>query len=148
MFAYAAMDRDWIVELAATLAVAVLLTFSGWIANIWVSRREKRREVRVEILLSAYRCLDAHSNRPKLTPEEGRRFKSAITDVLLAGSARQIELAEEFSRSFADGAGATLSPLLEALRQDLRKELQLGTARPRSVWLSVETEPDGAAQRP
>ncbi len=138
-----------------TLAAVVLGTIGGWIVNGRLQHAEKRRDVRVELLLSAYRRLDAVANRPPPSGQEALDFEAAISDVMLAGSRRQVDLAEEFSHSFAaasagdDSGGGDLKPLLEDLRSDLRSELKLGEVPPRSVWLRIgNAGPSGSTRRP
>jgi hypothetical protein len=116
------------------IVVGVFIAAGGWIANGVLARRAVRRDKRVDYLMSAYRRLDAASNRP-LTPELERELESAVSDIQLLGTQQQIDLADAFARSIAVDRSATTMELLEALRAHLRHELLLPAARPRSVWL-------------
>jgi hypothetical protein len=120
------------------LTVAVALAVGGWIVNGWLARRGARRGLRVEYLLSAYRTLDAVSNRETITADQARELEGAIADVFLLGNERQVELARQFSDEFAQSGGGNTTALLEDLRIDLRRELLLGDAGERTTWLRVE----------
>jgi hypothetical protein len=52
-------------------------------------------------------------------------IESAIADIQLFGSARQVALAESFAKEFASRRSTSLDGLLAELRDDLRKELEL-----------------------
>jgi hypothetical protein len=121
------------------LAVAVSVAVGGWIVNGVLARRSARRDLRVAYLLSAYRALDGASNRAEMTTSHAHAIESAVADIILLGNDRQVELANAFSKAFADDGRADTSALLEALRADLRKELLLGDAGPRRSWLRIES---------
>lgn len=120
------------------LLLGILIAVGGWIANAVHSRREKRREVRIQYLLEAYRNLDdaVHRNDP-LTDERADSFERAIADIQLLGNGSQVALADKFCREFASGDGADPGDLLEALRIDLRSELLLPDAEPRTTWMRL-----------
>ncbi|MGE0881349.1 MAG: hypothetical protein AB7L13_24390 [Acidimicrobiia bacterium] len=121
------------------LAVAVTVAVGGWVVNGVLARRSARRDLRVTYLLSAYRALDGASNRAAITTSHEHAIESAVADIILLGNDRQVELANAFSKAFADDGHADTSALLEALRADLRKELLLGDAGPRRSWLRIES---------
>jgi hypothetical protein len=112
--------------LAAVIGAVVIVL--GWrVAHRQEMERaranEKRRQ-RIEYLIQAYRRLEAASNRsdPK---NDLSGLESAIADVQLFGSARQVELAQQFATHFAGEGAASLDTLLQELRRDLRSELDL-----------------------
>ena len=116
--------------------VAAVIAAGGWITSGYLARRADRRKVRTEYLLSAYRRLDAMSNRD-MTVQHEDDLESAVSDIQLLGTPEQVRLAEELARDFADARTADTGPLLEALRVDLRKELRLDPVEPRRIWLRV-----------
>jgi len=101
----------------------------GWFVGNWLSLRRdrinKRRDLRVQYLIEAYRRLENASNRQPLPEEHGRALESAIADIQLFGSPTQVELAIRFARGFAQSKNESLDNLLADLRSDLRKELTL-----------------------
>jgi hypothetical protein len=129
-----------------SLAVAIVVAVGGWVVNGVLERRSVRRDMRVTYLLSAYRALDGASNRAAISLQHERDLESAVADVVLLGSERQVELANNFSRAFAKEGHADSAALLEALRSDLRKELLLGAAGARTTWLRIESGMQWAAE--
>lgn len=98
----------------------------AWLAHTFAAsrdRKNKRREQRIAFLIEAYRRLEFISNRPSLT--DAKPIESAVADIQLFGSPSQIQLVRTFVREFASTRSASLDPILEALRKDLRAELQL-----------------------
>ncbi len=88
------------------------------------SRAAKRRELKVQYLIDAFRKLEYVSNRP-ISPETAPDFEKAIADIQLFGTARQVELAQQFAVGMAESSTHSLDPLLADLRQSLRNELDL-----------------------
>jgi hypothetical protein len=108
------------------LATAVVAFMGAWLAHTFAAsrdRKNKRREQRIAFLIEAYRRLEFISNRPSLT--DAKPIESAVADIQLFGSPSQIQLVRTFVREFASTRSASLDPILEALRKDLRAELQL-----------------------
>lgn len=100
----------------------------GWWVVHWLNsfrdQANKRRELIVGYLVGAYRNLERAAFAE--TPEDHRAsVESAIADIQLFGSAKQVKLAQEFSNRIAADGTAGIEQLLEELRIDLRKELNL-----------------------
>jgi hypothetical protein len=118
------MTLDLMVPLLITAVVAVV----GWYAAHRLSakrdRANKRRELRVQYLIEAYRRLEHVSNRP-IDPEATTDFEQAIADIQLFGTPRQVSLSREFAVQFARVGTHPLDPLLNDLRNTLRTELDL-----------------------
>ena len=88
-----------------------------------------RRQVRTRYLLEAFRTLEAASNRnPETESEKRMPLESALADVQLLGSPKQIRLAVQFANSLAETSGGDATALLESMREELRDELRLETA--------------------
>jgi len=73
-----------------------------------------------------------------MSEEDERALESALADVQLLGSGTQVQLAREFALDFARKGNADLDELLESLRRDLRRELDLGSVSDRVVHLRIE----------
>jgi hypothetical protein len=121
---------------AIGLIVGAVIAVGGWVANGYLARRAARRQVVVDFLLSAYRRLDAASNRP-MTQAHELAIEQAVADICLLGTAEQVREAEKFAREFSDHRQAGSGPLLEALRSDLRAELDLPPLAARNTWLRI-----------
>jgi hypothetical protein len=122
--------------LLLSLIVTATLAITGWyvLHRLSLNRDEanKRRDLRVQYLLEAYRKLENASNRQDLG-EYARSLESALADVQLLGSERQVLLAHEFAVAMARDGTASLDPLIADLRAELRRELRLGPLPDRIV---------------
>ena len=80
--------------------------------------------MQTDFLVKAFQGLANAANRPP-TPgaQHFRDMESAIADIQLFGSQSQIELVEKFTKDYEEIKQASLDPLLNSLRKDLRKEL-------------------------
>lgn len=108
---------------------AVLLVFGGWVVAYWSNFRRdrisKRRDLRTEYLIEAYRKLESSGNRVAPSNAAIDALESAVADIQLLGSPQEARLAREFALEFAERKHANLDPLLESLRASLRSELKL-----------------------
>jgi len=123
----------------------------GWyVAHGLAMRRDraaKRRELRVQFLVDAYRRLESVSNRP-FRAETGKVLESAIADIQLFGTPNQVRLAQEFAAGYARNHTHPIKQLLTDLRNDLRRELGLPATPepPRALRIELpkeSTRPDG-----
>lgn len=124
--------------LAAAVTAAVVIV--GWyVAHYLTGKRDqtnKRRDLRVQYLIEAYRRLESAGNRP-LTQEVAPEFEKAVADVQLFGTRKQVELARTFALGFAKNGTHSLDPLLNELRQELRKELNLESVPANITYLRI-----------
>jgi hypothetical protein len=134
------MNYESLIPLLITTFVAV----TGWyIAHRLSANRErdaKRREMRVQYLFNAWRKLENSSNRQDNT--YANELESAIADIQLLGTNKQIILAQEFSTEFATKKIGDLDKLLDDLRTDLRKELRLDMTSTNIKHLRILKDPD------
>ena len=112
----------------AIFSAAVIIV--GWlVAHRLTVKRDtlaKRRDLRVQYLLDAYRLLENTANRPANSfPEAKRAFESAVADIQLLGTRAQIDALLTYLNQFVKDGGANIDPVLKLLRDDLRKELNL-----------------------
>ena len=123
-------------QIAGTLLVAVV---GGWLGHSLSALRDRendRRKQRLDYLLEAYRRLESASNRDPMGPHWAK-IESAVADIQLLGSAVQAELARTFAQSMARDGTAPLDPLIQELRQSLRKEMGLEAVAANVVFLRV-----------
>lgn len=119
------MDWKLFFQLAATVVAAL---GGGWLGHTLSARRDlfnERRKLRVTYLLEAYRRLEGGSNRAEETKDAQPQIESAIADIQLLGSPRQVSLARQFTQDMATQHGASLDNLIADLRHSLRAELRL-----------------------
>jgi hypothetical protein len=113
----------------AKLLVTVIVGLGGWyvVHRLTATRDQlnKRKDLKVEYLLKAYRNLSNAANRTN--PNEfGLQFEEAVSDIQLLGSPKQIELLHKaLSERDSDGNHVGVNDVLEELRVDLRNELAL-----------------------
>lgn len=117
--------------MAVSVFVPALVAIAGWFAANRISARKdlatRRRELIVGYLVDAYRKLEKSANA--VTPEDSwAGIESAIADIQLFGSSRQVELAQIFAREMSRDQTSFATTLLEELRQSLRRELELAPA--------------------
>lgn len=112
---------------ALRLSIPVIIALTGWfIVHRLNSKRDienKRRELRTKYLIEAFRRIEAASNRKE--EKDKRDFESAMADIQLFGTENQIQLAQDFMKEMADKSGALVDGMLEQLRKDLRRELNI-----------------------
>lgn len=131
-------------SLLAPLLVTTALAIAGWLAVHRLSasrdRANKRRDLQVHYLIEAYRKLESAGNREGSIGNYAASFESAVADIQLFGSPEQVELARTFALDFAQHGTATLDPLLNCLRRDLRHELGLLQVEERITYLRITAE--------
>lgn len=108
--------------------VTVGVALVGWFVvhrlTAWRDRVTHNRKVRTDFLVKAFQNLANSANRPPApAAQHFRDMESAIADIQLFGSKAQVELVESFTKDFEATKQASLDPLLNSLRKDLRKEL-------------------------
>jgi hypothetical protein len=108
------------------IIISSLLIIFGWFIVNWLSsKREfnnKRREVRIQYLIEAYRSIASAANRKeKTTDEQKLKIESAIEDIQLLGNSKQLQAL----KNMIDNDDNNFTEMLEVLRADLRKELKL-----------------------
>lgn len=107
------------------IIVSSFLIILGWGITHYLalrkSARDKKREVTTEYLINAWRTLESASNRSDNS--HNAKLETAIADIQLLGTKKQIELAQQMAVQISQtGVGDTLELLIQ-LREDLRKEL-------------------------
>jgi hypothetical protein len=112
-----------------TLLIPTAVAIVSWFMGSWLSvrrdRANKRRDLRVQYLIEAYRRLAIATERKDINADYFADLDSAIVDVQLFGGADQIATAQRFAKQLAEQRMAQLSELLASLRDDLRQELKL-----------------------
>jgi hypothetical protein len=132
---------------AVTILVSALLAAMGWLIGYFTTiqrdRLSKRRDLRTQNLLDAYRRLEGAGNRREASADFAKALESAVADIQLLGSAEQVHLARRFALEFASEGKASLDLLLESLRRELRMELSLPSLNEPVTFLRIVRGPDG-----
>jgi hypothetical protein len=150
------MNWPLLIPLLATALVAILGWFAAHRLTEARDQANKRREMRLTLLLGAYRALESATNRD-FSGEVAQAACKAFADIQLVGTAEQVKLAQTLMYEFGRTQGGDWQPLLLSLREDLRAELGLRaldsqlvhlrwTDFPKNLW--PEVEPGGASISP
>lgn len=122
------MELEFIIKVVSTVVVAAI----GWVvAHYFTSRRDlanKRREIKTEYLIEAYRKIDCAIEPTQYTREWCESVQSAFSEIQLFGTKQQIVLAHEFAEMLLSEKKINqnvLKQLLQDLRTSLRNELGL-----------------------
>ncbi len=117
----------------------------GWFVvhrlTAWRDRVNLNRKIRTDYLIKAYQNLANASQRPP-QPEYFRLMESAIADIQLFGSKEHIQLVSLFLKEFSSANKASFDPLLNALRSDLRIDLDYEQLNGNVQWFRPEGAPD------
>lgn len=126
-------------------AVPAIIVVVGWFVvhqfNVYRDRQNKRRDLRVNFLLDAYRRLESAANRDTKTEEQILAFESAVADIQLHGTPEQVAATISYFRQHAAGGGAQIDEVLRLLRRDLRKEVGLSGEVQNTVVFRFTREP-------
>ena len=111
-----------------TLLIPTVVAIVSWFVGSWLSvrrdRSNKRRDLRVQYLIEAYRRLQNAGHRPPVPPYSSD-MESAIADIQLFGTGDQAIAAKKLATDLAEQGSASLDDLLLSLRSELRRELHL-----------------------
>jgi hypothetical protein len=135
-------------EAFISAAIAGVIVVVGWyvVHQLTIKRDQanKRRDLRVQYLIKAYRRLEFAGNRP-LTEEVAPELERAVADIQLFGTPKQVELVQTFALGFAENKRHSLDPLLNDLRRELRNELNLESVQTGIKYLRIA---DGEKRSP
>lgn len=124
-----------IIKFGVTALIAVL----GWLAGHYFSdkrdKSNKKRELTTKHLINAYSVLTNEVSHRKQTQERQQKLECIITEIQLFGSGEQVMLAKKLANEVAAGQEFELDPLINSLRTDLRKQLELAPIKGNVTWL-------------
>lgn len=107
--------------------ITIIVNILGWfILHILSKRRDlsnKKKEITIQYLITAWQLLENASNRNDST--RNADVEKAIANIQLFGTPTQIQLAQKLSDEIGDTQQGDTKPLLIELRKELRKELEL-----------------------
>ncbi len=124
------------------ILITIVLALIGYIATHYFnSRRDielKQREIITGHLINAYRILTTEITRRELTMERNLKLENIISELQLFGSEREVELTKKLAEDIKKGGDFYMDDLINELRDNLRKELNLQSAYGNVVWLRYE----------
>ena len=121
------------------IIITICLAVIGWlIAHSFTAKRDlknKQRELSTTHLINAYRILTNDVSHRELTDARQEKLENILADIQLFGSKEQVELAKNLAISASAGGQFELDPLINSLRNDLRKALNLPKVENNVQWL-------------
>ena len=124
--------------------LAVLVALIGWWVVHWLNtirdRKNHNRQVQTDFLIKAFQRL-ANASLRTPSPPYFRDMEAAVADIQLFGSSSQIQMVTSFTEEFAENNMASLNPLLNSLRDSLRKKLGYEPIEHNVRWFRPEGSP-------
>ncbi len=134
------LNWQLLIPLMITSCIAILGWLVAHLFNTHRDRQNKRREIRVKYLIEAYRRLEGGACRGAIhNTEYGKGLESAIADIQLFGTVKQVCMAKELATAIAERrVEASAGALLLSLRDDLRKELSLDIINEKPIHFRLQ----------
>ncbi len=128
---------EW--RIVISVGIPAVIAILGWFLGHWLnSRRElsnKRREIRLAGLETAYKRI-SHASLRDLTPEDETELERFVSEIQMYGTPHQIDLMTDMVKAFNDKKPeVSFDALLVDLRDTLRKELKLEPVSGPVWWL-------------
>lgn len=122
--------------------ITALSVVLGWVVgHYFTSKRDlanKRRDLTIQHLISAYRVLTNDvAHRPQ-TKENELKLELILSEIQLFGSKEQVKMAKKLANEVANKKVFELDSLINNLRTDLRKQLSLDSIDGNVTWLRFE----------
>jgi hypothetical protein len=133
-------------EIWKIIVTAVIAVLSWIIAHRFNTIRDrdlKRRELITTHLINAYRILANDITRREASVERDIKLETVISELQLFGSEKQINLTKKLADDVTKGGDFYVDDLLNELRDDLRKELNLSQVEGNVKWLRFEKHKAG-----
>ncbi len=130
------------IQILTSALVAVIVVAVTHLFTRHRDRENRRREQRIEYLVSVFRGLSKANNHPRLH-EVADELEQAIADIQLFGTPEQVALAQKFAIDLGSTQEAELDSLLIAVRDSLRSELGALPITEKMVWLRIERKAKG-----
>jgi hypothetical protein len=123
-------------QLVVTVLSVLVAALLSHLFTRFRDRDNRRREQRIDYLVSAFRGLAKANHHPRLH-EIADDLEQAVVDIQLFGSPKQIELARRFATALGTTQEADMDDLLNELRDSLRQELGRKKVSGNLVWLKI-----------
>jgi len=102
---YYKQKRNKLTSIIATTVIAVVGWFIGHQLSISRDIKNKRTEIKIGYLIEAYRKLERVSNSEN---PDRKNFETAIADIQLLGTRRQVKLAQDIAIQFEKDSKVSL----------------------------------------
>jgi predicted KAP-like P-loop ATPase len=126
--------------------IKIVLTFLTWISVIvgWIAtdyfakRRDvenQKRKIRTEYLVNVFRFLATSVSNRNISEDDRRKLEDVVADIQLFGTPRQIHLLKTMTHEMVKDGTFDLDPILNDLRDHLRRDLNLESIEGNVHWL-------------
>jgi len=123
------------------ITVTIVLAVLGWITAYYFTRKReisaKQRDIVTRHLVRTYRVLTNDISHRATSSERQKKFEIMISDIQLFGSVEQVELVKTLADECVSGDEFQLDPLINSLRKDLRKRLNLSALSGNVTWVRL-----------
>jgi hypothetical protein len=119
------LDLNEMLIVIGTVFAAILAAYLGHYLSVRRDRQYRRDERQTEYLIDTWRRLVDASFDPLMKKSDVRKLNAALSDVQLFGTAEQANLAARIVEEASTSKGASGNELVELMRDDLRKMLNL-----------------------
>lgn len=123
-------------QVAVPAIVALAVVMLTHLFSRYRDRENRRREQRIEYLVTVFRSLAKANHHLKLY-EIAAEVEQAVTDLQLFGTPEQVRLARKFATELGTKQGASMDELLNELRDSVRRELGRKPVAGNVVWLRI-----------
>ncbi|MCD8553232.1 hypothetical protein [Seleniivibrio sp.] len=125
-------------EIIISAGVVVLGWFVTHLLISFKSVRDDKRRIITNHLINAYTILTNDIAHRLQTDERSNKLEKLISQIQLFGDKKQVELVKKLADDVANGSSFELDPLINSLRESLRKSLGLKSITDNVVWLRFE----------
>lgn len=121
--------------------IAILVAFGSHQLAVYRQLSEYRRKQRTEYLISAFKALMMNSNNPNIK-DAVTGLRDATILIQFLGTQEQSNMMQAVLDKIFNDENASLDELLSSLRDDIRKELNLGKLNSRIYWVHPKIDSD------
>jgi hypothetical protein len=118
--------------------IAAILTIAGWIYASHTLAEQELRNLRYSYMSNAFRDISFYSTLMRFNnaqKDDFIKFERAFKDIQLYGLDNEIQLAQDVIRKLTAHQTTDFDPLLNLLRDNLRKEFGLEKVNFPTLWV-------------
>lgn len=134
-------------QILAGVFVACVGWFVAHSLNSNRNRAYKIRDIRLQYMIEAYRAfVDVNGRDLQKEHDYAKKLEAAVRDIQLFGSTSQVQKLHKAILSYKQRNDST-DEIVDALRDDLRIELNLPAVSEKVIWLVVDKNKTTFAKR-
>ncbi len=122
--------------------LTIVVVAFGWLVlhclAIQRANTAKRKELVLEYLVSVFRDLSNEVAYREKSPERDKKLENSLSEIQIFGTIEQVSLAKSLADNLASDGVSEIAPLINNLRDSLRKELGLDAVSENISWLRLQ----------